>query len=272
MHNVEIKVFLIAKTTVEHTQTRAWLDHVGAKNYQVPSSLEASEAAKLISMAGRRCYMAFEPKLNPNVTKIRESLVDYFDNILASGHGSILEHATYSFAIEGVSRVFTAEMNRHRAGWAISEGSLRYVRFSDIPWWLPPSIRESPADDPELAEKKHQTREIFNLAFEQDQANYRTLLKIWDLDDKDKNFHYKKVVTSCLRRIIGMGVATGGIWTGNIRAIRHVLAMRAAPAAEEEIAFVFGMIGKLIRDEEPLLFGDFTQTPEGYWVPKWAKV
>ena len=54
----------------------------------------------LIALAGKRCYQSFQTSLNPNITRIRKDYVTYFDNILASGHGSVLEHSVYNFAIE----------------------------------------------------------------------------------------------------------------------------------------------------------------------------
>ena len=102
------------------------------------------------------------------------------------------------------------------------------------------------------------------------EENYAELLKIWDLDQG--NFHYKKTMTSMFRRIIGMGVATGGVWTGNLRAIRHVLAMRTTEAAEEEICYVFSNIMKKIQELEPTIFGDFKQDEYGFWSPTYKKV
>ena len=73
--------------------------------------------------------------------------------------------------------------------------------------------------------------------------------------------------------IIGMGVATGGTWTMNTRALRHILALRSSPHAEEEIAYVMSLIGKHIVDNEPALFGDFTRDEAtGAWVPRNVKV
>ncbi len=223
--------------------------------------------------------MSFEAGLNPNVTKVRKDYVEFFDNILKSGHGSVLEHAVFTFAIEGVSRVFTAEMNRHRAGWAISEGSLRYIRFTDIPWWMPLSMREKEGDSEDLANRKKETRDKFKQAFEHQEQMYTDLLNIWTLDEakelgyKGKEiFEYKKKLTSQFRRIVGLGVATGGVWSGNVRALRHVLAMRCSPAAEEEICHVFSRIALMMRDKEPLLFGDFYENDDGYWVPEYVKV
>ncbi|KND48484.1 MAG: thymidylate synthase, flavin-dependent [Parcubacteria bacterium C7867-005] len=272
MPNVPIRIFNIASTQVDREEVRKWLDFIGAEGYEIPEDGAVTNPALLIALAGRRCYKSFVPGLNPNVTKIRKDMADYIDNILASGHGSVLEHSVYTFAIENVSRVFTGEMNRHRAGWAISEGSMRYIRFTDIDWWMPTSLQDSPDDSVELRLRKQQSRDIFTAAFKMQSQAYSSLLEVWDIPEGHHDFHYKKVVTSCLRRIVGMGVATGGIWTGNIRAIRHVITMRADSAAEEEIFYVFSNILKMMAEKEPMLFGDFKQNESGSWVPEYRKV
>lgn len=274
MANVNIEIFQVAKTQVDKTEVRRWLDHLGVSDeWQFPDEEIVSNPALNIAMAAKRCYMSYEAGLNPNVNKVRSDYVEYFDNILKSGHGSVLEHSVFSFALEGVSRVFTAEMNRHRAGWAISEGSLRYIRFDkNIPWWLPTSLQVDENDNEELKAKKVASQEIFHRAFKNQEQEYAELLALWDMDSADKNFHYKKTVTSCLRRIVGMGVATGGVWSGNVRALRHVMTMRASAAAEEEILHVFSRVAKMMRDAEPLLFGDFIEDENGFWRPKYVKV
>jgi thymidylate synthase (FAD) len=226
--------------------------------------------------------MSFEVGLNKNVTKIREDIVEYIDNVLASGHGSVTEHTAYTFAIENVSRVFTGEMNRHRAGMAISEGSMRYIRFDDIPYWVPTSISfskedcDSACDDESerpLIEKKAASQRVFEKAFGQMQENYKELSDIWaeELSEKSK-FKDKKNITSMMRRIIGMGVATGGIWTGNIRALRHIITMRASAAAEEEIFLVACKMFEILVNEEPTFFGDFAKNEQGYLKPNYTMV
>lgn len=274
------------------------MQHIGADEFEIPPEETVTNPALLIALAGKRCYMSFQKGLNPNVNRIRQDYVAYFDNILASGHGSVLEHAVYNFAIEGISRVFTAEMNRHRAGWAISEGSLRFIRFGDnIPYWLPDSINgpdvlddsaarylyETPLGElgiggncvvlNTLDEKRMATRIIFRRAFGAQEEAYRILEAIWaDELAPDSKFAEKKQITSMMRRIIGLGVATGGVWSGNIRAMRHVFAMRASPAAEEEMIHVFSRVTRLMVEKEPLLFGDFTTDENGFYSPKYKKV
>ena len=175
----DIEIFHIAQTQVNRDEVRRWLDRLGAVNYEIPAKEAATDTALIVALAAKRCYLSFEAgTLNPNVTKIRSDLCDYLENILRSGHGSVLEHAVHTFAFEGVSRVFTGEMNRHRAGWAISEGSMRYIRYKSIAAWLPNSIRPAASDTEYLAAMKARTREIFERAFKQDEDNYQELVDL----------------------------------------------------------------------------------------------
>ncbi len=273
MHNTTPKVFLIAKTTVVRDTVREWLDFVGAKDYKIPDKEVGSDASLLVTLAGKRCYMSFEPGLNPNVTKVRTDMTVFIDNILKVGHGSVLEHASFTFAIENVSRVFTGEMNRHRAGMAISEGSMRYIRFDDIPFWMPNSIAaEDGEDSADVAKKKLRSRELFEEAFSNMEDLYGDLMRIWkDELAPESKFYGKKQITSMMRRIIGMGVSSGGVWTGNLRALRHVFTMRCTKAAEEEILMVANMMLEKMIETEPNFFRDF-ELKKGYWRPKYDKV
>lgn len=266
-HPVEIKCFPIARSGMTEGLDR-WLEHLGVNDFRSPDTC----AEEIIGCAAKRCYNSFEPGLNPNVTKVRSDWAKYFDNILKSRHGSVLEHVSWTWAIEGCTRVFTAEMNRHRAGVAISEGSMRYIRLDDIPYWLPQSLeRDASKDGLEALEmKKSMSRSVFEEVFEYVQNRYKELCRIWGIDNLP--FEEKKKLTSMFRRIVPMGVATGGVWTFNIRALRHIIELRTSPHAEEEIAYVVGMIAQHMISHETNLFGDFERQENGQWVPKNSKV
>jgi thymidylate synthase (FAD) len=81
---------------------------------------ESTDGERLAEFAGRLCYMS---QKNPANRATR----DYLENIKKQGHGSVLEHANYSLLLEGVSRSLTHELVRHRAGFAYSQLSQRYV-------------------------------------------------------------------------------------------------------------------------------------------------
>ena len=86
---------------------------------------ELSPGAQICKTAGQLCYASFGPKRTKN-----ENAERYFDNIKESGHGSVLEHANYTFLFYGISRSVTHELVRHRAGFAFSQISQRYVSGS----------------------------------------------------------------------------------------------------------------------------------------------
>ena len=302
MRFVKPAVFLIAKSVPEKSEISNWLDSIGCDKKTSDHYADAgtigeavkSNGERITELAGRRCYLSFQIGLNANVRRIREDIAEYCENILKVGHGSVLEHTYFTFAIENVSRVFTGEMNRHRAGMAISEGSMRFIKYNDIPIVETPLLSRTSEDlaDTDFIEymyksrdedtsklnhstpvKKQQTREVFERVVAQIEDAYNELNAIWwDEMKPDSKFADKKHITSMMRRIIPMGVATGGIWTANIRALRHICTMRCAEPAEEEIALVAGKILEIMMKEEPTLFGDFHPNEKGYWTPTYSKV
>lgn len=266
---IEIFVEITQSSQVDHEAVRRWLDHLGAVGYEIPE--DATPSDTMVGLAAKRCYLSFEVGLNKNVTRVRRDWFEYMGSILESGHGSVLEHAHYTFAIEGVSRVFTGEMNRHRAGVAISEGSMRYIRFDNMGYWVPQIWRACENDPPDLAEKKRRSREVLARSFVQAEANYGELAEIWDIDNMP-SFHDKKRQTSAFRRTTPMGVATGVVYTFNFRSLRHIIALRSTPEAEEEICYVTSLMAKMMVDREPAIFGDFQQDENGFWRPMYWKV
>ncbi len=154
----------------------------------------------------------------------------------------------------------THELVRHRPGTAVSQESLRFVRLSDIPFWFPEWAR----DDEELMKRAG--------ALLAEMENFqRWMAGHFGLDDEGVPFHEKKHKTSFMRRFAPDGVATGLVWSANVRTLRHTIEARTDPGAEEEIRLVFGMIGELMRAEAPALFGDY-EIRDGAWVPGWRKV
>lgn len=268
----EISVRVLARTTVDREAVREWLDEMGADEFEIPSKEAVSDPALLVALAAKQCYMAFQPGLNPNVNKVRKDMIDYLDNVLKQRHGSVMEHAVFTFGINGCSRVFTGEMNRHRAGVGISERSMRYIRYTDIRFWMPECFRDDDADMPCHVEKKRKSRELLTAQFESQENMMAVFADIWKEElSPDSTFHAKKVLTSAFRRGIGMGVATGGVWSLNLRALRHVIALRTDAGAEEEIVHVFKKIGKIMLAQVPELFGDFREIG-GSLVPDYWKV
>jgi thymidylate synthase (FAD) len=264
MHATTPSIHLIARPQVDIEGMRAYLESVGGASWLDRRIEEAggpdglNGAQILAEFGGRACYRSWEPGLNPNVTRTRTDQDEYFGNILASAHGSVLEHANFSFAFRNVSRVATHEIVRHRAGAAYSQESLRYVRLVDIGFRVPPALEPLQNQVIELVEK-----------LEEFQVSAADQL---GLDDDGVPFHYKKEVTSALRRLAPIGLSTDIIVTMNVRTLRHVIEMRTAPGAEEELRLIFDQVARIAQAEAPGLFQDFVKDDEGSWVPTHSKV
>ncbi len=242
MRLVTPTVFLVGETKVIDEGMQAYLEHLGVPEWQ---SDAPTDPEKLIEVMGRLCYRSFEPGLNLNVTKVRRENKEYLANILKVGHGSVIEHSVFNFIFADVSRVFTHELVRHRAGTAMSQESLRFVRLDNLGFWVPTVIKETP-----------EAMEIMVKTVEQLEKLQRQLAEITNIDNAE-TFHKKKVLTSAFRRIAPDGLATTIGWSANARAVRHVIEMRTDPGAEEEIRLVFGAVAKIMIERYPNLFGDY---------------
>jgi thymidylate synthase (FAD) len=261
MRETTPRVFLIARPAVDLEPMRAYLEDVGGESWlelRTGAGEPQNDAELLVEFAGRMCYRSWEPGLNPNVTRVRTDQQQYFANLLSSFHGSVLEHASYSFAFRQVSRVFTHELVRHRAGSAFSQESLRYVRLTDIGFRVPPALE--PIRDQVLTLVEQ---------LEEFQVSAADAL---GLDEDGVPFAIKKEITSALRRLAPIGLSTDIIWTANVRTLRHVIEMRTAPGAEEELRLVFDQVATTMKSEAPNLFQDFTRREDGSWVPEYRKV
>lgn len=243
MRKVQPKVFLIGETKIVKKGLQDYLRHVGVPKWKsdAPTDLE-----KVIEVMGRLCYRSFEPGLNKNVKKVREHNKDYLDNIKKVRHGSVVEHPVLNFIFADVSRVFTHELVRHRAGVAISQESLRFVRLDDLGQWLPTVICED-----------EKAVEIFVRTFKELEKLQLELAEYFKLDNADVPFHKKKIITSAMRRVAPIGLATTIGWSANPRTLRWVLEMRTDPSAEEEIRLVFSKVGEIVTRRYPNLFGDY---------------
>jgi thymidylate synthase (FAD) len=91
------------------------------------------------------------------------------------------------------------------------------------------------------------------------------------IDDEGRDFHYKKEVTSDMRRFAPLGLLTGMVWSANLRTLRQTIEARTAPGAEREIRDLFHRVGLIMIEEAPSIFADFRQEKiEGSDTPAWV--
>src|SRR3712207_6301601 len=95
------------------------------------------DSSQLCKTAGQLCYASFGPRRTTN-----ENAAAYFERLTSAGHGSVLEHASFSFLLYGISRSVTHELVRHRAGAGFSQISQRYVSGSVLRFVERPEYQE----------------------------------------------------------------------------------------------------------------------------------
>lgn len=248
MQFVKPEIFHLASTGVNELEVAKYLAQLGAIGWQSDNCV--SEAEYLIEIAGRRCYKSFGVELNPNLTKVREGNHAYIGNILKTKHGSVIEHAYDTFAIENVSRIFTHELVRHRLS-NYSQESMRFVRPTNLSTIFPGVYTEHLS-----GEKAKQVEDLFKSTFERAEEIQQQLVDIIGMDDPNLNFTIKKLFQSANRRLIPDGMTTGIIVTTNHRTWRFTTQLRTAKGAEEEIRYVFNKIAGQLKRCYPAIYQD----------------
>jgi thymidylate synthase (FAD) len=200
----------------------------------------STDGERLAEFAGRLCYMS---QKNPASRDTRE----YLENIKRQRHGSVLEHASYSLLIEGVSRALSHELVRHRTA-SYSQLSQRYVDESEANFVVPPAILGDAA-----LEAKWRTE------MERAQAAYVALVSelmtryAWVSD----RVHRRKMAREAARGVLPNSTETKIVVTANARAWRTMLELRAGEGADLEIRRLALVILRTLQSEAPGFFSDF---------------
>jgi thymidylate synthase (FAD) len=202
---------------------------------------ESTDGERLAEFAGRLCYMS---QHNPAKRQTRE----YLENIKKQGHGSVLEHANYSLLLEGVSRSLTHELVRHRAGFAYSQLSQRYVDESEANFVIPPAI----AGDEALERAWREQVEAAQAAYVSLVAELMTRYG-WVAD----KVHRRKMAREAARAVLPNATETKIVVTANARAWRTMLELRSSEGAELEIRRAAVTVLRLLQREAPGFFSDF---------------
>jgi thymidylate synthase (FAD) len=205
-------------------------------------STDADGGQALAEFAGRACYQSWR-KPNPATA----TNAGYLQHIMEVGHLSVLEHGTVTFYITGVSRSLTHELIRHRH-FSYSQLSQRYVPERNAAMVEPDVI----ADDPELHEK-------FVKATEAGVAAYTELLEALQekFGDEPKATLRRKQARQAARSVLPNATETRIVVTGNYRAWRHFIAMRASEHADVEIRGLAVECLRQLQKAAPNVFGDF---------------
>ncbi len=224
-----LQVQLIAKTEFTPPPDVQW-------------NTDADGGEALTEFAGRACYQSWS-KLNPRTA----TNASYLRHIIDVGHFSVLEHASVSFYITGISRSCTHELIRHRH-FSYSQLSQRFVPERDSQVVLPPGIE----DDPEL-------QELLLAAADASRQAYSTLLEKLErkFADQPNAVLRRKQARQAARAVLPNATETRIVVTGNYRAWRHFIAVRASEHADVEIRRLAIACLRQLADLASAVFADF---------------
>ena len=230
----------MAETAGLHVQLIAKTEFVAPPD--VPWGTEADGGQALVEFAGRACYQSWS-KPNPKTA----TNAAYLRHIIDVGHLSVLEHASVSFYITGISRSCTHELIRHRH-FSYSQLSQRYVPEKGSQIVVPPGIQ----DDAEL-------QQILAEAADASRATYTELLGRLEAKfaDQPNAVLRRKQARQAARAVLPNATETRIVVTGNYRAWRHFIAVRASEHADVEIRRLAIACLRQLIDVAPAVFGDF---------------
>ena len=187
------------------------------------------DADKLVAAAAKLCYAKSDvDTLMDNLTP--EKTEEFIERLAELGHQSPIEHASYTFAVEGVSRALLAQLTRHRIA-SYSVQSQRYVDKSDFDYVIPPSIAA-----------RKETRIAFEWLMEAVNKYYAYLSSYGDIPNEDARF---VLPNACDTRII---------FTMNARSLHNFFRLRCCNRAQWEIRAMADEMLRLCREVSPALF------------------
>lgn len=202
---------------------------------------QGSDAARLIECAGRCCYDSYSKGRGSDA---------FHQHLKEVGHGSVIEHASLSFYLSGISRGCTHELVRHRHA-AISQRSTRYVEESESLWAWHPLIEALRAgkDWQGLADLEHRAREMYQAignaaeGYLQQQGLTPTAAR--------------KQARGAARGALGNALSTALVWTVNLRSLRHFLELRATEHADAEIRLLANAVYEAALPVAPEWLADY---------------
>lgn len=209
-------------------------------------------ADKLVAAAAKLCYAKTDiDTLLENLTP--EKTESFLDLLSSLGHQSPIEHASFTFGIEGVSRALLAQITRHRIA-SFSVQSQRYVDKSRFEYIVPPEIAAIP-----------EAMEEFTAAMEEDSKRYENLRNILTkahfekmtaegVSEKDAKKAAEKKANEDARFVLPNACDTRMIVTMNTRSLYNFFSLRCCDRAQWEIREVARQMLLLCKEAAPLLF------------------
>lgn len=187
------------------------------------------DAEALCATAAKTCYSQGAPSVIR--TKVTEDKAGkLIEDVVGMGHHSVIEHAYYTFSLEGVSRALTHQLVRHRIA-SYSQQSQRYVNMLKAEYVVPKSVEEDP-----------EAKRVFEQAMEQAWESYQRLAERVPVEDA--------------RYVLPNACESNIMVTMNARELMHFFSLRCCERAQWEIRAVAEEMLRLVQQVSPQIFKD----------------
>ncbi|MCX6650110.1 MAG: FAD-dependent thymidylate synthase [Methanomassiliicoccales archaeon] len=187
------------------------------------------DAERLCAAAAHSCYSQ-DPASDILEVMEENKAGGYIDKVVGMGHNSVIEHASYTFSLEGVSRSLTHQLVRHRIA-SFSQQSQRYVSLLEPDYVVPGTIQSDP-----------EANRVFEEAMQKAWEAYQQLVSIVPVEDA--------------RYVLPNACATNIVVTMNARELWHFFTLRTCRRAQQEIRTAAELMFKEVRQVSPSIFKD----------------
>jgi len=245
----EPEVVLVGKPVLEIDGILRFLEEHGYSWPELEEKLKSmvslgdDDGEWLVEMAGRMCYQSW-PKRGE--TPKGRSHKEHVKHLIEVAHGACIEHANFNFVIWNVSRCLSHELVRHRIA-SYSQLSQRYVDSSNVSFVVPPAIQELAKTDPDTyrtwVEHCERSRQLYEELTEKLSIMYENV---------ESKLERRKKARQAARSVLPGCTETKIFVTMNARAIRHLIELRANPAADLEIRQLAVKVCRILQDKAPL--------------------
>lgn len=210
------------------------------------------EPEKLIASAARLCYSSC------SIERTREKLTDekvssFVDMLAGMGHESPLEHISFTFGIEGVSRALLAQLTRHRIA-SYSVQSQRYVKENQFDYIVPPEVEESEEAKNEFISAMNKAQESYNKITSILQSSYKNEYISHGMDEVQAGRLAEKRAIEDARFVLPNACETKIICTFNARSLLNFFSQRCCNRAQWEIRELSKEMLRIVSQIAPSVF------------------
>lgn len=210
------------------------------------------EPEKLVAAAAKLCYS------KAGAGEIMEDLTDenverFLNRLMDMGHASPIEHASFTFAIEGVSRALTHQLVRHRMA-SYSQKSQRYVSEGQFNYVIPPEIKALPDGEKVFVEGMENAQKTYDILAEKLIEKYTKDLVASGIPEKQAVMAAEKQGIEDARFVLPNACETKIVATMNTRELLHFLNQRCCNRAQWEIRELATQMLKECKKVAPILF------------------